>query len=162
MKSGSLQSKRFPVGSLNQIRSMGKRKYILSFVFFVYFLLYSVTPLFSGKVVSSSHDRSIREGYSNNRTAHLYIFDIICSQICEHVFKTHQESPPPTLLLKKKKAVLSEDETERSLKARHSFVTDDETLYSNPSSQFFFKGGKEIVPFKSFRFSSSGLSPPVI
>jgi len=144
------------------MHSITNRKNIISFLFLIHFLFYAITPLSFSLVNNTSHDLCLREIQNDNKNFHLYIFDVICSQISQYSVKQHHDSSQQFILLKKKRAILQEDETERSLQALCVIVTDNDSIGINYPVQFSFAIDNEISPSKSFRSSFSGLSPPLV
>lgn len=144
------------------MHSISKRKNAISFLFLLYFLLYAVTPLSFSLISNTSHDLCLREFQNDTKSFHLYIFDVICSQISNCSVKQHHDSSQQLILLKKKRAILPEEETERSLQALCAIVIDNEILFFDHPVQFSFVIDNELITSKSFRLSFSGLSPPLV
>lgn len=144
------------------MHNIGKRKKAISFLFLIYFFFYAVTPLSFSLGNNSSHDLLLREYQNDSKNFHLYIFDVLCSQISKYSGKQHHDFSRQFILLKKKRAILPEEETESSLQAICSIVTDNESIFVNYPVQFSFAIDNEIIPSKSFRSSFSGLSPPLV
>jgi hypothetical protein len=141
---------------------IAKRKNTISFIFLLHFLFYAVTPLSYSFNNNTSHDFFMRDSRTDNKNFHLYIFDIIYSNIPNYSAEKDNDYSRQFILLKKKRTILTEEESKNLLKTVYYVVKDNDILFINHPVQLSVAIDKETLPSKSFTSGFSGLSPPIV
>ncbi len=142
------------------MKTLFDRKRILGLVFFLYFSVYAASPLFSfseGQMsLRGSDDPGFPSAYSKN--FHIYLYDLLCSNLFPKKKADFPRSPSGVILLKKR-AVLS-DETAKLIRLSDVSSQNNSPLFIRDNAVTHLLSLPRAVNKTIFLNLYYGLSPP--
>lgn len=135
-----------------------RKRYIFTFLFLVYFLLYVVSPLCYAED-GLSEDSTITHAAKFNIKNIRVIWELILSKLSQKEDAEDSRSGVH-FFIKKARAVLSSNNTVKAAQQSESEVPPLNDHFPRMESVTFFAGVADADPQRGFYSSFSGLSPP--
>jgi hypothetical protein len=134
-----------------------RKRYIITFLFLVYFLLYVVSPLCYAED-RLSEDSTITHAAKHNTKNIRVIWELILSKLAQKE-DTEDSRPGVHFFIKKARAVLNSNNTVKAAQSECAVSSFNNLVFFEESLTPLFLL-PEPIPQKGFHSSFSGLSPP--